>query len=145
MTNKEKEIQKWGLEARWRASRSSTCQLWSLFILEILVGRSIIWKDLAGWLAGYVWAAYEDCEGLMWRETIICVCEGWRRESVTYLEMQFPLSVITRNFSQPRLAIILFTNNQPGTASPSIKFVFSFDVCASVSVCSSSSTLGLSQ
>ena len=52
LTNNEKEIEKWELSWRWQGSRSSTCQLLSLFILEIWLDRSSIlaWAGL-GWLA----------------------------------------------------------------------------------------------
>ena len=106
LTNNEKEIEKWELSERWLASRSSTCQLLSLFILEIWLDRSSIlaWARLAGWL---------DAER---QRLFICAkWEVWCGESVTYLEMQFSLSAITRNFSQPGLRaqnnLILPTNN----------------------------------
>ena len=106
LTNNEKEIEKWELSERWLASRSSTCQLLSLFILEIWLDRSstLAWPRLTGWML-------RDRPRLF----ICAKWEVWCGESVTYLEMQFSLSAITRNFSQPGLRaqnnLILPTNN----------------------------------
>ena len=110
LTNNEKEIEKWELSWRWQGSRSSTCQLLSLFILEIWLDRSSIlaWAGL-GWLVGWM-LSDRDCLYVRSGKSQV-----WCGESVTYLEMQFSLSAITRNFSQPGLRaqnnLILPTNN----------------------------------
>ena len=111
LTNNEKEIEKWELSWRWQGSRSSTCQLLSLFILEILLGRSTIW----------CWRGEDAGRLKLWE-----MCEVWCGESGTYLEMQFSLSAITRNFSQPRLGaqnnLILPTKQLWGSEISDTKF-----------------------